>query len=195
MGVPPNSLWHRCLAEVVGTFVLVFFGCGVVHAAVLTGAHSGLWSVAIVWGVAIMVAVYVVGGISGAHINPAITLALACWDRFSWGQVVPYIVSQLAGAVLGAAVLFGLFHTFLDAREARLGVTRGEPGSEVTAMCYGEYFPNPDFLADRLAKEPARSAEALARMIDEEHARVSPAQAFGAEVLGTLLLALAVFAL
>src|SRR5215831_9624197 len=92
------SLPGRCLAEVVGTFFLVFFGCGVVHAAVLTGAQSGLWQVAIVWGVAIMVAIYVVGGISGAHINPAITVALASWGRFAWSKVLPYVGAQLVGA-------------------------------------------------------------------------------------------------
>src|SRR5437763_11885341 len=103
MGVPRDSLIARCLAEVLGTFLLIFFGCGAVHVAVLTGALSGLWQVAIVWGVAIMIAIYVVGGISGAHINPAITLAAAVWDRFRWAEVPAYIVSQLIGAVLAAA--------------------------------------------------------------------------------------------
>src|SRR5437870_4282410 len=93
------TLLARCAAEIIGTFILVFFGCGSVHTAVLTGAQSGLWQVAIVWGVAIMVAVYVVGGISGAHINPAITITLATWGKFSWSNVVPYVVAQLAGAM------------------------------------------------------------------------------------------------
>jgi glycerol uptake facilitator protein len=142
-----------------------------------------------------MVAIYVVGGISGSHINPAITVALAFWGRFSWGHVLPYIVSQLAGAMLAAVTLFGLFHTFLDAREARYHVVRGQPGSEITAMCYGEYFPNPDFLADRLSKDRALQPHQLGERIAEVNALVSPAQAFLAEVLGTLLLALVVFAL
>src|SRR4051794_27098516 len=106
MGKPTYSLTARCVAEVVGTFILIFFGCGSVHAAVLTGAHSGLWQVAIIWGVAIMVAVYVIGGVSGAHINPAITLTAAMWGRFSWRMVAPYICSQLAGAIAAGAVLF-----------------------------------------------------------------------------------------
>src|SRR5205823_7170464 len=102
---------------------------------------------------------------------------------------------QLAGAVLAAATLYGLFHWFLAAHEARLGVTRGRPGSEVTAMCYGEYFPNPDFLTARLKEVKSRTPEDLGKMIDEVHERVSAPQAFLAEFLGTLLLALAVFAL
>src|SRR5438132_12867472 len=104
MGAPANSLTARCLAEVLGTFLVVFFGCGAVHVAILTGALVGLWQVAIVWGVAIMLAIYVVGGISGAHINPAVTLALASWGRFRWANVLPYVIAQLIGAFLAAAV-------------------------------------------------------------------------------------------
>ena len=91
------------LAEFLGTFILVFFGCGAVHSAVLTGAQSGLWQVAIVWGVAIMLAAYTVGPISGAHINPAMTLALAAWGRFEWNRVAFYVASQLCGAFAAAA--------------------------------------------------------------------------------------------
>src|SRR5438270_13564724 len=104
MAAVPAPLPARCFAEAAGTFLLVFFGCGAVHVAILTGALSGLWQVAVVWGVAIMVAVYVVGGISGAHINPAITLSLAVWGRFAWRGVAPYVASQLAGAFAAAAV-------------------------------------------------------------------------------------------
>lgn len=174
------------MAEALGTFLLVFFGCGAVHAAVLTGAQSGLWQVAIVWGVAIMAAIYVVGGISGAHINPAVTVALASWGRFAWSKVLPYVAAQLVGAFLAAAVLFSHFGPFLSLKEKALKVTRGEPGSEVTAMCYGEYFPNP-------------ALEGTTRMyteVDVTNLRglVSEPVAFGAEVLGTLILALVVFA-
>src|SRR5437016_14319936 len=98
-------MFHRCLAEIIGTFILVFFGCGAVHAAVLTGAQSGLWQVAIVWGVAVTLAIYVVGGVSGAHINPAITIALAAWGKFSPAHVLPYVAAQLVGAALAGAAL------------------------------------------------------------------------------------------
>jgi glycerol uptake facilitator protein len=182
----PSSLKARCLAEGLGTFILIFFGCGAVHAAVLTGAQQGLWQVAIVWGVAIMVAVYAVGAISGAHINPAITIALAAWGKAPRGQVLPYVGSQIAGAFIAAAVLFGLFHSQLAAKEKEKNVERGRPGSEITAMCYGEYYPSP---AAATAEGPYRNAdhEALS-------GQVSQATAFLAEVVGTLLLALAVFA-
>ena len=181
------TLASRCVAEAIGTFLLVLFGCGAVHAAVLTGAQSGLWQVAIVWGVAIMLAIFSIGGVSGAHINPAMTIALALWRRCSWSIVGPYIVSQLAGAFVAAAVLCFLFGGFLAAKEAAKGVTRGQPGSEVTAMCYGEYSPNPGPIA---AADGPYSASAHERLKSLVPWRV----AFGAEVLGTLILAFVVFA-
>src|SRR6187401_1008386 len=100
------SLARILLAEALGTFILVLFGCGAVHSAVTTGAQSGLWQVAIVWGLAVMFASYVAGGVSGAHINPAITIAFAVWRRFEWSKVGPYIAAQVGGAMVAAAVLF-----------------------------------------------------------------------------------------
>ncbi len=138
MGVRLFPLAARCVAECLGTFILVFFGCGVVHAAKIAGAHNGLWQVASVWGVGIMVAIYIVGGISGAHINPAITVALAFWKQFSWRHVVPYVFAQLAGAFIAAAVLFALYYPLIEKKKAE--VIDGKPGMEVTASCYGEYY-------------------------------------------------------
>lgn len=182
------SLPRQFVAEVFGTFLLIFFGCGAVHAAVLTGAQSGLWQVAIVWGVAIMLAIYAVGGVSGAHINPAMTLAFAIWRGFPMSRVLPFIAAQLVGAMLAAGLLFVLFGPQLVAKEKEKLVTRGEPGSVVTAMCYGEYFPNPGGLA--AGNEPY-SAEKHA----EWRALGSPSLAFLAELFGTLILGFVVFAL
>lgn len=199
------TLASRCLAEAIGTFVLVFFGCGVVHAAVLTDAQSGLWQVAIVWGFAVTAAILVVGAVSGAHINPAITVALAVWRGFPWRDVVPYVASQVAGAMLAAAVLNVIFSEQLRDRELALGIVRGQPGSEMTAMCYGEFYPNPARIAAVWQKQLAEwkhdasdslSAEQMAtlhRLAAEERAKVSEATAFFAEFVGTLLLALVVF--
>ncbi len=181
------SIAKKCLAEALGTYLLVFFGCGVVHAAVLTGAQSGLWQVAIVWGLAIMLAIYTVGAVSGAHINPAMTLAFAVWRGFPWRCVGPYIAAQLAGAFLAAATLFVIFNPYLAARERERGVVRGGPGSEITAMCYGEYFPSPGPLANATGPYSSDAHQRLNAMVSE------PA-AFLAELLGTLVLAMVVFA-
>ncbi len=181
-------LGRACVGEVLGTYLLILFGCGAVHSAVLTGAQSGLWQVAIVWGVAIMLAAYVVGGISGAHINPAITIALAAWGRFPWGRTPHYILSQVGGAFAAAATLFFLYGPMLAEKEQQAGVVRGQPMSIITAMCYGEYYPNPGGMT-------VPTGDTHANVWSGFSGRVTHAIAFVAEVLGTLVLALVVFAL
>jgi glycerol uptake facilitator protein len=181
------SLGKMCLAEFLGTYLLVLLGCGAVHAAVLTGAQSGLWQVAIIWGIAIMLAVYTVGAISGAHINPAITLAFAVWGGFSWRSVVPFMIAQVSGAFVAAATLFVLFNPYLKAREQEKEVVRGAPGSEITAMCYGEYFPSPGPLSNSPGPYSVDTHDRLNTFVSEP-------SAFLAEVLGTLILAMVVFA-
>ncbi len=174
-------------AEAIGTFLLVLFGVGAVHTAVLTGAQSGIWQVAVVWGIAIMLAVYTVGSISGAHLNPAITIALATYGRHHWSKVLPYILAQMVGAFVAAAVLFSMFTGFLVAKEVDKNVRRGEPGSIVTAMCYGEYFPNVGGIA-------SKSGPLDLVALEHSQSTVNPLQACFAEGLGTLILALVIFA-
>jgi glycerol uptake facilitator protein len=157
----PASLTRALVGEIVGTFILVFFGCGAVHSAVLTDGLTGLWQIGIVWGLAIMLAAYTVGSVSGAHINPAITIALAAFGRFYWTRVPQYVAAQCVGAVLAAAALFGIYHGRLVDVDGKLAATVD------TAKCYGEYYG-----------------------LD---GTVTQAQAFGAEVLGTALLAFVVF--
>ncbi len=176
-----------CFAEAIGTFLLVLFGVGAVHVAVLTGALQGLWQVAVVWGLGITIAIYTVGSISGAHLNPAVSIALAAWGRFPASRLVPYIAAQFAGAFAAAAVLFGLFASFLTERETTLGVRRGAPESVLTAMCYGEYFPGLGGLATSTEPVPIAAIEAL-------QGRVSWWQAILAEAMGTAVLALMIFA-
>jgi glycerol uptake facilitator len=182
MNTSPRAL----IGELVGTFVLVLFGCGAVHSAVLTGAQSGLWQVAIVWGLGVMFAAYLCGSISGAHINPAMTIALAFWGRFEWKHVAGYIAAQVAGAFLAASLLFGMYHDVLAVKEAEQGVTRGSPGSIITAMCYGEFYPNPGEFAAR--DKPWSDAD-----WKEYSARVPVSRAILTEVLCTAVLSLVVF--
>jgi len=177
----------RLAAELFGTFVLVFFGCGSVHCAVLV-EELKLFHVAAVWGIAVMLAVYSIGGVSGAHINPAVTCGLAAWNLFPRRLALPYVASQVAGAFLAAAALFVLFGTFLDAKEHSKSVRRGELGSVITAMCYGEYFPNPGSLAG--GDEPFSE-----QRFNELQALVSEPVAFFAELLGTAILGFVVVGL
>jgi glycerol uptake facilitator protein len=174
------------LAEAFGTGMLVFIGLGAVHTAVLTGAQQGIWQVAIVWALGIAAAIYCTANVSGAHLNPAITISLALWRGFAWSKVPQYILGQVLGAMFAALLLFLIFAPYLAAREKKLGVVRGQPGSELTAMCYGEYFPSPGSL-------PSDSPYSKAAHRDLNDL-VSPVQAFFCETVATMILAIVVFA-
>ena len=163
--------------EFFGTFLLVFFGCGSVCAAVTTGAQVGVFQVAIVWGLGIATAIYLTGALSGAHLNPAVTVSMAVWADFPKGRVLPYVVAQLCGAFVASAVLYFVFGDALRVFEQEHGIVRGQPGSEASAMVFGEFYPNPG----------GRPLTLEARL------RMLPAAAFGAEVIGTAILLLVIF--
>ena len=131
------------IGEVLGTFLLVFFGCGSVCAAVTTGAQVGVFQVAIVWGLGIATAIYLTGGLSGAHLNPAVTISMATFRRFPLRKIAPYIAAQMAGAFAASVVLYVMFAGTITAFEQTHGILRGSAGSEASAMVFGEYFPNP----------------------------------------------------
>jgi glycerol uptake facilitator len=97
------------LAEAIGTMILVLLGDGVVANVVLgktKGQNSGWIVITVGWGVAVAVAVYAVGRISGAHLNPAITIAAASMGRFPWASVPGYIAAQCLGAFIGAVLVW-----------------------------------------------------------------------------------------
>jgi MIP family channel proteins len=101
---------REAAAEFLGTFILIVFGVGVVAQVVLSGRQNGDYlSINLAWGLAVTMAVYVAGGISGAHLNPAVTLALAVHRGFAWRKVLPYMVAQFAGAFAGSAVVYGTY--------------------------------------------------------------------------------------
>ena len=172
-GPPQNSLLSAMAGEYFGTFVLVFFGVGSVNAAVATGAQAGLWQVAVVWAVGVSLGIYTAASLSGAHINPAITVVAAVYDKFPLRRVIPYWVAQVAGAATASIVLYGMFSEAIIEFERLHGLLRGGPGSELSAMMFGEYFPNPAVFG---------SAEDAWRII-------TPQSAFIAEMVGTAMLA------
>ncbi|MDR1083674.1 MAG: MIP family channel protein [Deltaproteobacteria bacterium] len=129
--------------ELGGTFLLVFIGVGSVQAAVLTGAQVGIWQVAVVWGVAVALAIYTFGAASGAHINPAMTVAFAVFRGFPLKKVPIYLLAQFLGALAAGALLYFQFKGMLEHFEAANNLVRGQSGSEAAAMIFGEYFPHP----------------------------------------------------
>jgi glycerol uptake facilitator protein len=169
----PTDLLTAMVGEYFGTFVLVFFGVGSVQAAVATGAQAGLWQVAVVWAVGVSLGIYTSASLSGAHINPAITVMAAVYEKFPLKRVVPYWVAQVAGAATASLVLYAMFAEAIIEFERAKGLLRGGPASELSAMMFGEYFPNPAIFG---------SAEDAWRVI-------TPTSAFVAEMIGTAMLA------
>ncbi|MEF2025073.1 MIP/aquaporin family protein [Streptococcus canis] len=97
------------IGELLGTFILVLLGDGVVSACVLNktkAQNSGWIAIVLGWGIAVTVAVYISGFMSGAHLNPAVTLAMVAVGSLPWSQVLTYLVAQFLGAMLGALVLY-----------------------------------------------------------------------------------------
>ena len=116
-----RGMLREPLAEFWGTFILISFGCGV-NTVVTFGDHQfGDWlSINFGWFLGVTLGVYASAGVSGAHLNPAVTVALALFREFPWSKVIPYIIAQVAGAFLGAALVFGVyFETFQKVDPAR----------------------------------------------------------------------------
>jgi len=106
-------LLAELIAEFIGTFVLILLGTGVVAMVVLFPSqtpgeiiHGGFTNITLAWGLAVTMGIYVAGKISGAHLNPAVTLALAVFRGFPWRKVLPYCIAQTAGAFAAAALVY-----------------------------------------------------------------------------------------
>ena len=133
-----TGLWGELLSEFFGTFVLIAFGDGVVAMAVAALPGSGRTAgpttifvaagdwLLVTWGWAMAVAfgIWIAGGVSGAHLNPAVTLAFAVRRRFAWAKVLPYWGAQVLGAFTGAALVFGVYHNAINAFDTAAGTPK-----------------------------------------------------------------------
>ncbi len=125
------------MGEVIGTMILIVFGGGVVAGGNLKKAFSngGGWIVVtLAWGLAVTMGVFAVGSISGAHLNPAVTIALAITGDFAWNQVGPYILAQMIGAFLGACIVY--LHYL-----PHWGATK-DPGAKLAVFSTGPAIPH-----------------------------------------------------
>lgn len=172
-----ESLVRRLGAEFIGTFVLVFVGCGT---AVLDAGNHGIdyLGVAMAFGVAVMVMVYAVGAVSGGHFNPAVTVGLAVARRFPWADVLAYLITQVVAAIVAALVL--------------LGVASGQKGFSAKASGfasngYGSHSPSGYNLAAVLLIEIVLTAVFLYVIIGATDAR-APAGFAGVAIGFTLVI-------
>lgn len=149
-------MWPELVAEFIGTMVLMMFGNGVVAMVVLfgTGApgevvHGGWTNINFGWALGVTMGIYLAGRISGAHINPAVTLAVAAFRGFPWRKVIPYWIAQVAGAFVGAALVYWdfrpAFHAF-------------DPGLVKTAGVFTTFPTYPDILSAGLLDQTIGTA-------------------------------------
>ncbi|PXY37277.1 MIP/aquaporin family protein [Prauserella flavalba] len=142
------------LAEFLGTAILILLGCGSVAVALAGLPGSGRQTadfgpanwliIAFGWGLAVVFAVYAAGGVSGAHINPAVTLAMAVRRAFPWVKVVPYWIAQILGAFAGAAVVYAVYYDAINAFLQAAGTPKsGDVATfSIFATFPAEYFGN-----------------------------------------------------
>jgi len=136
-----NALSRELLAEFFGTFILIVFGVGVVAQVVLSkNAAGGTLSINIAWGLAVTMGCYAAAGVTGAHLNPAVTLALAVHRRFPWNKVLPYSLAQLAGAFIASAVVFVTYHEALYAFDNGVRQVIGPQGTAGIWATYPQPF-------------------------------------------------------
>lgn len=151
-----HTVWGELLAEFIGSFVLIAFGTGVVAVAVVGLTESGRTTaifndaggwLLITWGwaFAVALAVYIAGGVSGAHLNPAVTFAMAIKGDLPWKKVIPYWVAQVVGCFGGAAIVYWDYARAINAYNAAHHVLlRSSTGGLTTYSIFGT-FPAPYF--------------------------------------------------
>lgn len=137
--------YKELLGESLGTFILVFFGCGAVAVAVLFGAFSSLLEVALIWGFGVAIAIYITRNICPAHLNPAVSLAMCITKKLGWKKLPFYMLVQFLGAFVAGLLLFFIFENAIHTFEKVHDIVRGSDMSRESAMMFGEYFPNPSF--------------------------------------------------
>lgn len=117
----------RFFAEFFGTFALVFAGCGAIVINQMTGGQVSHVGVGLTFGLVVMAMIYAVGDVSGAHLNPAVTVAFAAARRFSWRDVPVYVIAQCLGAIVAAFVLRLMFGHWAPAAKSQGGmITLGQ---------------------------------------------------------------------
>jgi glycerol uptake facilitator-like aquaporin len=126
----------------IGTFLIVQIGTGSVMSAIFTDSLT-LFQIAATWIIAVTIAIATTASISGAHLNPAISIAFALFrpsPAFGWSKVFPYCISQLAGAVLGSVVNLLLYGKTIAAYETSNNIIRASASGIASAKAFGEYF-------------------------------------------------------
>ncbi|MED4954368.1 aquaporin, partial [Paenibacillus macerans] len=134
-----KTLLGECLAEFIGTFIFLFIGLGAVVSLVAGGSDITWAELTLTWGFAVMLGVFIAGHVSGAHLNPAVTISLAVWSVFQRRKVIPYIAAQILGAFAGAATVYAIYRNTILAYEQGAGIVRSTAGGLATAGMFSTF--------------------------------------------------------
>ena len=135
-----KTLLGALISEAMAMMLILAFGDSVAAMYTLyvpSPYQQAYWGVCIAWGLAVTLAIYTTGSVSGCHANPAVTLALAIYRKFPWKNVIPYWMAQVVGAFVGAAIVYVLFSPVIDHYNAVNGLTRATGGAA------GMFFTHP----------------------------------------------------
>jgi hypothetical protein len=143
LGLWKKKLFRQMVAEMIGTFFIVLVGTGSVMSAIYTDSLVGLFQIASVWIIAVTLGITTTASVSGAHLNPAISIAFAMLrpsKAFGWSKVIPYSLAQLLGAVLGSWTNYRMYASTIQAFESVNGIARASEDAIASAKAFGEYF-------------------------------------------------------
>lgn len=140
MGTSSKADCNEYVAEFFATFVFLLCGIGCVAGLKLAGASFSQWEISIVWGLAVAMGVYLAAGVSGAHLNPSVTVALALFACFPKRKVIPFILAQMLAGFCAAALAYVLYQNLFDSALAAAGADAAKKLSLAGVFCT---FPNP----------------------------------------------------
>jgi glycerol uptake facilitator protein len=177
------------LSEAVAMFIIISFGDSVAAMYTLytpSPYQQAYWGVCIAWGLAVAIAIYTTGSVSGCHGNPAVTLALAVYRGFSWRKVIPYCVAQVAGAFLGAAIVYALFSPVIDSFNLTNHLTRATGGAAAVFFTHAGLAITPmHAFSDEIILTAFLIFGIFA--ITEQYNEMAPGANFGALMIGFLV--------
>ena len=184
-----RQLLGELIAESIAVFIIIAFGDSVACMYTLYDPSpyvNAYWGVCMSWGLAVTLAIYVTGSISGTHANPAVTLALALFRGFSWRKVVPYWIAQVIGGFLGAILVYVLFGSVIDHYNTVHQLTRADGGAA------GVFFTHPGLAVTPMhafVNEAILTALLVFGIfaITEQYNEMAPQANFGAVMIGLLV--------
>jgi glycerol uptake facilitator protein len=189
MKSPAFTLTGELIAEAVAMFIIIAFGDSVAAMYTLydpSPYQHSYWGVCIAWGLAVTIAIYTTASVSGCHANPAVTLALAVYRKFSWRKVVPYCIAQTVGAFLGAGIVYLLFAPVIEHFTAANHLTRATGGAAAVFFTHPGLAITPmHALSDQIILTAFLIFGIFA--ITEQYNEQAPGANFGAVIIGLLI--------